>query len=108
MTDTLKNIKVLLPMIRQVMPNIMAQQIVGVQPMGAAGMLFNRDQSYLSIHQNKKYWPHRIVIGDWYDIGTAERFCYDNFRSRNWRNVTRYFYFKRHEDAALFTLRWGA
>jgi hypothetical protein len=33
MTDPLKNIKVLLPMIRKVMPQIIAQDIVGVQPM---------------------------------------------------------------------------
>ena len=34
MTDTLKNMKILLPMIRNLMPKVIAQDIVGVQPMG--------------------------------------------------------------------------
>ena len=34
MSDTLKNMKILLPMIRKLHPQIVAQDIVGVQPMG--------------------------------------------------------------------------
>ena len=34
MTDTLKNMKVLIPMIRKVMPSVIAHDIVGVQPLG--------------------------------------------------------------------------
>ena len=34
MTDPLKDMKILLPMIRKVMPTVIAQEIVGVQPMG--------------------------------------------------------------------------
>lgn len=104
--------RLIIPILRTALPNLMAQQIVGVQPMNmGAGQLFNKsylNKSYLDIHQNKRYWPHRIVIKDWYDINKAERFCYDNFRSRNWRNITKYFYFKNQNDATLFTLRWGS
>ena len=99
--------RLMIPILRTALPNLMAQQIVGVQPMtGMTGKIFNK--SYLDIHQNKRYWPYKIVINDWYEISTAERFCYDNFKSRNWRNVTRYFYFKNQHDATLFTLRWGS
>jgi hypothetical protein len=101
--------RIVIPILRSALPNLMAQQIVGVQPMNmGSNRLFKYEQSYLNIHQNKRYWPYRIVIRDWYDIYEAERFCYDNFRSRNWRNVAKYFYFKNQNDAALFTLKWGS
>ncbi len=57
--------------------------------------------------QNDKYWPYQFEIKSWYDIANAERFCYDNFKSRNWRNTIRYFAFKRKEDYMLFLLRWS-
>ncbi len=56
---------------------------------------------------NKTHWPYQLEIKSWYDIGNAERFCYDNFRSGNWRNTTRYFGFKRKEDYEWFVLRWS-
>ena len=46
MTDTLKNIKVLLPMIRKVMPQIIAHDIVGVQPMNLMPPKWKHTASY--------------------------------------------------------------
>lgn len=97
--------RLMIPILRTALPNLMAQQITGVQPM--SGMFKVLDKTYLNVDQNSRYWPYKMVIEDWYQISTAERFCYDNFKSRNWRNINRHFYFKRHEDAALFTLRWS-
>jgi len=54
---------------------------------------------------NKRYWPHQITTGD--DVEAKERWCYENLRSRDWRNVGSYFAFKRGEDATLFALRWS-
>lgn len=55
---------------------------------------------------NKTYWPHVIEITV-HDYDKAERFCYDNFRSRNWRSQGPYFGFKRKEDYEWFVLRWS-
>ena len=46
MTDPLKNMKVLIPMIRKVMPQIIAHDIVGVQPMNLMPPKWKRTASY--------------------------------------------------------------
>ena len=56
---------------------------------------------------NKKYWPHQILIEDRRDsIYELEHWCYDNFASRNWRNVGYYFVFKNGSEATAFALKW--
>ena len=59
---------------------------------------------YLMRVLNKKYWPHQITVEDNSDV--KETWCYENFKSGNWRNVGKTFAFKRGEDATLFSLRW--
>ena len=50
MTDVLKQAKILIPMIRQLTPQVVAQDIVGVQPMGPiAKWARARDYSHLPI-----------------------------------------------------------
>jgi hypothetical protein len=60
---------------------------------------------------NKKYWPHQFRVlpqeDPWVQTCQIERFCYDSFRSENWRNNGLYFVFKKEQDAAYFLLRWG-
>lgn len=65
----------------------------------------SRNQEYIMRVLNKKYWPHHVKIED--EAGTKERWCYENFRSADWRNVGPYFAFKREEDAMFFTLKWS-
>ncbi len=60
---------------------------------------------------NKKYWPHQIRMSTGGDpnlptVGDLERWCYENFKSANWRNLGYYFVFKNGPDATLFTLKW--
>ena len=55
---------------------------------------------------NRRYWPYVIQMS-FSDYDNAERFCYDNFRSRNWRSQGPYFGFKRKEDYEWFVLRWS-
>jgi hypothetical protein len=98
------NPKVLIPMIRKVMPTIMAQQIVGVQPMHDAGLIFAGGAAADPF--NKKYWPHQAYIEHWGKSRDAERWCYDNFKSRYWTSSGRHFAFKRSRDATLFALKW--
>lgn len=60
---------------------------------------------------NKRYWPHQCRMlpepDAWAQKEKLERYCYDNFKSGNWRNNGLYFVFKREADATLFLLRWG-
>lgn len=53
---------------------------------------------------NKKYWPHQVFVSASQD---AERWCYDNLKSSEWRNVGRYFAFKQGADATAFALKWS-
>lgn len=64
---------------------------------------------------NKKYWPYQITL-DSKDVkyitdkDHRERWCYENFKSRNWNCYGWYpktFAFKREEDAVLFALKWS-
>ena len=64
-----------------------------------------RNEKYLMRVLNRKYWPYHVKVED--DTGSKERWCYENFKSSEWRNVGTYFAFKRGEDATLFTLKWS-
>ena len=55
---------------------------------------------------NKTYWPHVKTVA-WIDYREAERFCYQHFKSKNWRNQGLHFAFKRVEDYEWFVLRWS-
>jgi hypothetical protein len=69
------------------------------------GLMKNQqNREHLMRVLNKKYWPHHVEVKDDYD--EKERWCYENFKSSEWRNVGHYFAFKRGEDATLFRLRW--
>jgi len=98
------NPKILIPMIRKVMPTLMAQQITSVQPMHDAGSIFSAYAG--STQYNPKYWPHQLYIEHWGKAHEAERWCYENFKSRYWKSSGRHFAFKRGTDATLFTLKW--
>lgn len=55
---------------------------------------------------NNRYWPYQFEITEWEQVRHAERFCYNSFKSRNWRNSGRYFGFKRQQDYEWFLLGW--
>ena len=95
--------RIMIPMIRNVMPNLIAQQITGVQPMNTytGSSIFN---SFFAKEYNKKYWPYQYVITQ--DSREAERWCWDRFKGRYWSNYGHRFVFKQKDDAALFVLSW--
>ena len=100
------NPKILIPLIRQVMPQVVAQQIIGVQPMtSSSGSIFSQRMRFSSKVYNRKYWPHQYRISV-RNMTEAERWCWDNFRGRYWHSDYEQFVFKRSEDAVLFALRW--
>jgi hypothetical protein len=55
---------------------------------------------------NKRYWPENVEICSTKKY-EAERWCYENLKSANWRDVGFRFYFKRGDDATLFALKWS-
>lgn len=62
-----------------------------------------RNRKHLMRVLNKKYWPHHVATKEIID---AERWCYKNFKSSEWRNVGSYFAFKQGQDAMMFALKW--
>ena len=66
---------------------------------------------------NKKYWPHQFFLHQMESEARnykeypamrqdIERWCYEQFKSANWRSYGMVFAFKRQADATLFALRW--
>jgi hypothetical protein len=102
---TTSNPRIMIPMIRKVMPNLIAQQITGVQPMSSPSGHRHRMDIYFPKTYNKKHWPYQYVITQ--DSREAERWCWDRFKGRYWNNYGRKFVFKREKDAVLFALRWA-
>ena len=96
----------MISLIRKQIPVMIAQQIVGVQPIPSqAGSVFKRDIMVGGHTFNQRYWPYvKMVL--WNQYFDAERWCYQNFKSRNWRSQGQYFAFKRKEDYTFFMLRW--
>lgn len=56
---------------------------------------------------NKKYWPFQFKINTKHDPYDVERWCYERFKSANWRNYGRMIAFKRQEDATIYALIWS-
>lgn len=97
--------KVLIPMIRKVMPTTIAQQIVGVQPMNIEDNLFTQ---FFGEHEyNKKHWPYQTKLSKDLNHYEAERWCWNRFKGRYWNSKGRQFVFKREKDYVMFILRWG-
>jgi len=128
--DMTQNQKVILPLIRRVMPNIIAQQIIGTQPMSdSAGTIFGMRANwggrvvltkehyrhFLRVYNRRKHhhpdyltglgYPHiRISIGD---VIAAERWCRVTFKKGSYVRSLPDFWFANERDAMLFSLRWA-
>lgn len=97
--------RLMIPVLRTALPNLMAQQIVGVQPMTGTGgySLFNQ---FFNKKFNKKYWPYQYYVK--VDVfSEVERWCWERFKGRYWNNYGRQFVFKREKDYTMFVLRWS-
>ena len=120
MTDTLKNIKVLLPFIKQLTPQLLAQQIVGVQPMtGPVGEIFTKK---FSVAPQSKYkfsrakWYEADLWNSNYIMDEVREWCVAQFGPQDYNpnawsrwinhgNST--FRFRDEKDYMLFVLRWS-
>ena len=83
---------IMIPIIRKQLPRLIAQDILGVQPMSSP--------------HKKKYWPYQATV-KWNEIKQIERWCYSCMKSGNWRSQGQFFAFKREADFLAFTLRWA-
>jgi hypothetical protein len=62
---------IMIPIIRKQLPRLIAQDILGVQPMSSP--------------HKKKYWPYQATV-KWNEIKQIERWCYSCMKSGNWRS----------------------
>lgn len=69
-------------------------------------MQSQQNREHLMRVLNKKYWPVHITVGPT-KIADAERWCYANLKSSEWRNVGTYFAFKQEQDSIMFSLKWS-
>ena len=125
--------KVILPLIRKTMPNLIAQSIVGVSPMIGPvfqnyTMKFKYDtfrinlkqghfKVFLRLYNRRKFTTHKDILAanyHWVDLKEysksipAKHWCIDNFGEYSFIFDSMYsrFYFENKEDCAMFTLTW--
>jgi hypothetical protein len=76
-----------------------------IEPMNYSNEIVQRMLDEL--HEfNPTYWPYTLKV-ETHDMHSAERFCYQHFKTKNWRNRGTKFAFKRKEDYEWFVLRWS-
>lgn len=119
MTTNSNPTPLIIPIIRTLMPSLIAQQIVGVQPMTSPA-IFGFDLDYPIVYHTN---PRRQFSRQWHesscqnqDYEAVQQWCTENFgpqpkcpdawcrwyryRRRAWR-------FRDQEDYVLFRLRWA-
>jgi hypothetical protein len=96
----------MIPMIRKLMPGILANQITGIQPMSAStGSVFTIKNDWAFREYNKKYWPHQFIVEN-NKRTEVEQWCWGQFNGWRWHSSRGKFVFKKAHDAALFRLTW--
>lgn len=122
---------VLMPIIRQVKPWIIARQIAGVQPMtGLTGQIFQTDTSHLSRNKkrqmNKEHYKVFLRLNDrkktqmredfyrarypWVDVDLNKNWqemhtwCRENFGENGYLWFGERFFFENENDRTLFIL----
>lgn len=86
---------VLLPIIRKLMSQQLANEIIGVQPMS-------------SPHSTEE-WPYQIDVlpfVKYADIIPMKRWCHETFDEGEWTATVQFFAFKTEEALSWFKLRW--
>lgn len=119
--------KVLLSIIRQVLPNVLASQLVGVQPMtGSMGNIFNTRYDYgETLDMEKVHYQHFIKVPNrrrkqpvalLTELGypcakisslsqtKAKHWCTKNLKPGSWINLNHRFYFAYDRDFTWFSM----
>ena len=116
--------KVIMPMIRQVFPTLIAQQILGVQPMtGPTGSIFTMKATYEDPNIAKFHKKYKFSRAKWYyctykfmDGPACHKWCEEHFGPLSkggdawmrWKFEMNKFRFLNEDDAIMFKLRWPA
>jgi hypothetical protein len=119
----LKNVR--LPIISRIIPNILAHEILSVQPMSPpTGLIFtmtkNRFGKPMAEPKYKFTRSNWHIVNtrwkwNWTDSDEVFRWCVANFGrcARNpdawsrWYQKSEVYYFRDSDDCILFKLRWG-
>jgi hypothetical protein len=103
--------KVLLPMIRKVYPTMIAQQIVGAQPMTMPESP-TRLQAYDEPFNMYPYIAQRH--SSMWDLGfnpkdlqDMKEWCVATLQSSSWHYLQGKFFFRNETDRTMFMLRWS-
>jgi len=121
--------KVLLPLIRRVMPNIIASQLIGVQsPTAPVGQIFSSIWTLEHLKMKKVHYQHFLrvynrktyhKIDDVVKLGytqvkvsvmnaiPAKRWCVATLKPGSFVMINTRFVFAYDRDATLFALRWS-
>ena len=118
---------VIIPLIRKVVPNLIAQEIVGVQPMSidtnSIFDIYSKDQKDqmtigYSPEYNQPYWAEPTLGGpfsrrhkkyqeihDWAikTFGDSN----DKWNNPRWSASNRKYWFKYEKDRTLFVMKWS-
>lgn len=116
--------KILMPIIRKVYPNMIAQQILGVQPMtGPTGSIFTLNVIYEDPNIAKFHKKYKFSRAKWYyckykftDGVKCRDWCVEHFGPLSkggdawmrWKLEVNQFRFLNEDDAIMFKLRWPA
>jgi hypothetical protein len=132
MTDnTADQMKILIPMVRKVLPGLVARDLVGVQPMTWPGAELETGETYVDeaasyateANTVEWYWVRLpMSAGSFWDVkGTHEHvnevdaWCWETFGPRCsnehpaliWDKINGRYCFKHSEDRTAFVLKWG-
>lgn len=102
--------KVLLPIVKRMLPNIIAADIVGIQPMIPKEMQIGFTDGI-----DHPYWaepmasPSSIFNYGKFDENHQEQldWCLETFKEEDWVSSSYKFYFKEEKDRDWFVLRWS-
>lgn len=124
------NPQVLLPLIRRVMPSIIASDILGVSPLVApTGKIYNMKSSwdgtliltklhyhhFLRVYNRKKYHTGDYLVNLGYqkasirytNVRDAREWCKAKLKSGSYLISLNDFWFAYDTDATLFIMRWS-
>jgi hypothetical protein len=125
-------VSVLLPIIRRTLPNIIANDIIGVSPMtGPTAGIFglrngwygrvvftkNHFRHFLRVYNRRTHhhpdylhslgYPHYKVSRRVFDFMDARDWCKDTLVPGSWVSSSNNFWFANHADYVMFKLVWG-
>ena len=119
--------KILIPMLRNVLPATIAQDIVGVQPMTWPGAELETGETYVDeaasyateANTVEWYWARLpMAAGSFWKqehVNEVDAWCEETFGPKmsnehptfNWDKINGRYCFKRSEDRTAFVLKWG-